>query len=162
MKFRYTKKISWLLAILALLSPWTISIQPMPFGGAVLTVMGSFWMYVTLSESGLLINPLVGFIYLPFWGPGLYMAKIAFDQVRDQKSGVFEYSRRIATVWIVQFILILLFGFGHSGHPEPIDIPLPLVGIAAILLQRFTAREVLVPWESDTAGAFSVSDVPHE
>jgi hypothetical protein len=150
MKFRYTRKIPWLLAALSLFVPWTFSIQPMPFGGVALTIIGSFWMYVSLSESGVFISPLISLIYLPFWGPGLYVAKIAFDQVRDQKSDVFQYSRRIATVLIIQLILIVLFGFGHSGHPEPIDIPLPVVGLVAILLRGFTVREVQTPWESKT------------
>lgn len=82
------------------------------------------------------------------------MAKIAFDQVRDQKLGVFEYSRKVATMLIIQFILIFMFGLGHTGHPEPIDIPLPIVGIIAILLRRFTVREIVRPWESQAAEAF--------
>ncbi|TFG34820.1 hypothetical protein EU527_01210 [Candidatus Thorarchaeota archaeon] len=158
MQVRYTQKIAWLLFILSIITPWMIVIQYFPFGRMYLRVMGSFWHYSMLDESSFLTIYFDGLLYLLFWGPGLYIAKIAFDQVREQKSNRFEYLKKVASVWIIQFLLILFFGL---AVPIALHIPVPIVGLIAILLRRFTVRDVIVPCESEITGVGSAATEFH-
>jgi hypothetical protein len=132
-----------------------MSISYFDYWGMVLSFVGSFWIYQTTFQTPFFAHPLIGLVYFPFWGLGLYIVKIAYDEVNEQKMDKYEYARKVAIVGVIQFLLILAYGLIGGGNPQPIVMPLPIAGLAAILLRRFTVREISAPWESEATEAFT-------
>ena len=147
MQFRYTKNIGLALFVASFFAPFYVSIQPQYFGNVMVFVLGPCWQFVWTDSPYFAFSPFPLFIFFPFWGPGLYIAKIAYDTAQVQKLSRYDYVKKIVKVIVCQMLFLVFFAFASTGYPEPIEIPLPVVGIAALLLTRVTVREIKGPWE---------------
>jgi hypothetical protein len=104
-----------------------------------------FW-----TESNLNFTPLYGLFFFPFWGLGTYIAKIAYDSIKNENLTKFEYQKKVATVLIIQTcILIFLSSFIISGDPPPTTIPLPFVGIVSLILSGITVKDPTTPFKEE-------------
>ena len=146
MRFRYTERIGLFLMILSLVSPFYIMIIPQPFDEPEVMILGSCWQFIWRDPPHFAVSPFPLLIYLPFWGPGLYIAKIAYDSAKVQDMSRHEYTVKISKIFFIQILLLIFFTLGSGGHPDPIDFPLPIVGIVALLLTKVTIGEPIEPW----------------
>ena len=147
MQFRYTKNIGLALFVTSFLAPFYVTIQPQHFGDVMVVVLGPCWQYIWRDPPYFAFSPIPLLIFFPFWGPGLFIAKIAYDTARVQDLSRHEYVKKVVKVIVFQMLFLVFFALASTGYPEPIEIPLPVVGIAALLLTRVIVKEIEGPWE---------------
>jgi hypothetical protein len=149
MQFRYTEKIGYFLMILSLLAPFYVMVQQQTSDIFMIMIMGPCWQFIWQESPYFAVSPLVLLFYLPFWGPGLYIGKIAYDAAKTQNMVRYDYVRKIVTILIIQILLLIYFTLASGGYPEPIDFPLPVVGVVALLLTKMIVKEPTKPWEEE-------------
>ncbi|MHA1882320.1 MAG: hypothetical protein ACTSUO_04670 [Candidatus Thorarchaeota archaeon] len=122
----------------------------MPTGEIIGFLLGPFWQIILHEQfpENFAMSPLPLLIYLPLWGMGLWMSKIAFDTGRLQNLTRTEYAMKIGKVWFLHLLILLFFGtFMISGYPPPTQIPLPIVGIVSLLLTNLIVKKQDDVWE---------------
>ncbi|MHA1480677.1 MAG: hypothetical protein ACTSQZ_04575 [Candidatus Thorarchaeota archaeon] len=155
MEFRYTEKIGYVIAVVSIIAPFYITIQAQFFDDPMTMILGPFWqIFLTgLEITHFAMHPLVPLLYLPFWGPGLYIAKIARDEAKLQEKTRYEYAIRIGKILFLQMLVLIYFTLASGGMPEPLDFPIPAAGILALLLTPITVKGQEKVWEEqDTFG----------
>ena len=147
LQFRYTKNVGLALFVASFLAPFYVMIQPHPFGDVMVVILGPCWQFIWRDPPYFAFSPIPLLIFFPFWGPGLFIAKIAYNTARVQDLSRYDYIKKVAKVLFVQMLFLVFFALASSGNPEPIDFPLPIIGIAALLLTRVIVKEIEGPWE---------------
>ena len=89
-----------------------------------------------------------GLIYIIWYGPSLYIIKLAYDAAKKGGWTRYDYAIRIIIVVAIQVAIGLIIP-PVSGSPPPINIPLPIVGVVALLLTKLTFKEVTEVWEEE-------------
>jgi hypothetical protein len=89
----------------------------------------------------------------------VYIAKLAYDAAKKRNWVRYDYAIRIVIVIVVQVAIGLIIP-PVSGYPPPLNIPLPLPGIVALLLTKLTVTEVTEVWDEEPSvtDAFSPSN----
>jgi hypothetical protein len=147
MQIRYTEKIGYFLMILSFVAPFYVMIQPQAYDELMIMILGPCWQFIWQEPPYFAISPFVLLIYFPFWGLGLYIAKIAYDSAKMQNVTRYDYAVRITKILMIQSLLLIYFTLASGGYPEPIDFPLPIVGVVALFLTKITVKEPTEPWE---------------
>ena len=147
LQIRYTKKVGLALFVASFLAPFYVRIQPQHFGDVMVVVVGPCWQYIWRDSPYFEFSPIPLLIFFPFWGPGLLIAKIAYDTARIQDLSRHHYIKKVVRVIFLQMLFLVFLVLPSTGYPEPIAIPLPVVGMAALLLTRVIVKEIEEPWE---------------
>jgi hypothetical protein len=133
--------------VASFLAPFYVRIQSQHFGDVMVVVVGPCWQFIWTDPPYFSFSPIPLLIFFPFWGPGLLIAKIAYDTARIQDLSRHDYLKKVVRVIFLQMLFLVFLVLPSTGYPEPIAIPLPVVGIAALLLTRVIVKEVEGPWE---------------
>lgn len=151
MEFRYTEKIGYFLLALSFLTPFNAMIQVISSNDVTVMLLAPLWQYMWFSAApiALVVAPF-GLFYFFYYGFSVYIAKVAYDVARTQHLDRFHYAQRIVLIVILQLVVMIIIP-ASSGSPPPVNIPLPIVGVLALLLTRFVVKEVTEPWESQDA-----------
>lgn len=151
MEFRYTTKVAYFLLLVTLLLPFYFAIQTISSDESIIFVFGPWWFLLIEEAPSFMVNPFGLLIHIPFWGPGVYMAKIAYDTTKTQELATSEYAMKIGKVYVLQIVLmIFLSSLVISGWPPPVTIPFPIVGLLALMLTKVTVKERTEPWDEKT------------
>lgn len=156
MEFRYTEKIGYIIAIVSIVAPFFVSIQEQFFiDEPHIMILGPFWQLILNGSEiyNFAMHPFIPFLYLPFWGWGLYIAKITIDETRLQEKTRYEYVIRVVRILFVQMIFLMYFVLASGGMPEPLDFPIPAAGILALLLTPITIKGQGKIWEEQDSFA---------
>ncbi len=155
MSFRYTVRVGYSLLILSLLTPFNIMIQSITAGDVTIGLLAPLFQYIWDSSypASFAFSPF-GLMFFPYYGFSLYIAWLAYSTARNQQLERSKYAWRIVLVIVIQVVVMILIP-PFSGSPQPRNIPLPIVGVLALLLTRLTVREITSPWEKQ--GALSES-----
>lgn len=147
MSFRYTVRVGYSLFILTLLTPFSTMIQPITVDEVTIGLLAPLWQYIWHSSLPVTFafSP-YGLLYFPYYGLSVYLAWLAYNTARNQNLERKQYAWRIAITIALQIAVILIIP-PFSGSPPPINIPLPVVGIVALLLTTYTVKELTSPWE---------------
>ena len=149
MHTQYTKNVSIILLLISLLVPFFLAFQVVSEDTVYYMIFAATWGLFWY-EPEFAFVPLFGLFYFPFWGLGTYIAKIAYDSIKNENLTKFEYQKKVATVFIIQTcILIFLSSFIISGDPPPSTIPLPFVGIIALILSGITVKDPTSPFKEE-------------
>ncbi len=149
MEFWYTKKVAYLLLILTLILPFGITYLITSPDNYAYIFMAALWGgMITPDTVGFGINP-SGIIYVIWFFPSLYIAKIAYDSAKKGNWAPIDYAVRCVIAIILQIVLMILIPF-YTGSPTPLNIPLPISAVIALLLTPFTVKEST----SEDKGAF--------
>jgi len=153
MEFRYTEKIGYIIAVVSIVAPFFVSIQDSLYFEPHTMIMGPFWQIILEGSviTNFAVHPFIPFLYLPFWGWGLYIAKITVDEVRLQEKTRYEYVIRVVRILLVQMIFLMYFVLASGGMPEPLDFPIPAAGILALLLTPITINAQEKIWKNQDA-----------
>ena len=154
MEFRYTEKIGYIIALVSIIAPFYVSIQEQVFGNdSYIMIMGPFWQLVLHGSeiSNFAMHPFVLLLYLPFWGLGLYIAKIAFEEAKVQEKTRYEYMYRVVKVLLLHMLILIYFALMNTGIPEPLRIPIPAAGLLALLLTPVIIKGQEKIWEEQDA-----------
>lgn len=147
MQIRYTEKIGLLLIALSLSLPFYAMIQTVPEDNPTTVVFGPLWQWIIHDPSSFVISPMP-LLFFPFWGFGTYFGKMAYDTAKKQNIGKSEYRWKVGKLLALQVIIMLVFRtFVFFAFPPPIYVPLPIVGVVALILTGFTVKEQTDPWE---------------
>jgi len=149
MKFLYTRYISYLLLILALVLPFNFSIQLIPVDDYTITLYAPMWQYweSSLDYMGFMINPF-GVIYIFWFWPSLLIVKFAYDAATKENASTFNYVVKVTGLTFFQFAFTFLLPF-VNGYPPVTNVPLVFVGIIALLLARWTVPIRAEIWDTD-------------
>ena len=149
MHTQYTKNVSFSLLLISLLVPFFIAIQVISEDD-ILYIIFSPLFVIMWNNPSLIVTPLMGILYFPFWGFGTYVAKIAYDSQKNENLTRYEYARKVVVILIIQTcILIFLSSFIFSSYPPPINIPLPITAVIALILTRITVRDPTSPFKEE-------------
>ena len=149
MQFRFTEKIGYFLMILSFLAPFYVMVQQQTSDIFTIVIIGPCWQFIWQESPHFAASPLVLLFYFPFWGPGLYIGKIAYDAAKTQSMVRYDYAKKIAKILVIQILLLIYFTLASGGYPEPIDFPIPIVGVVALILTNVTVKEQTEPWEEE-------------
>ncbi len=147
MVFRYTERVGYAVFILNLLAPFTTMIQPLPSDEVTVVVSAPLWQYRWYSAfpPSFAVSPF-GLLFFPYYGPIVYVAWLAYNTSRRQHLERRQYAWRIVAALAIQVAIVIVIP-PFSGDPPPVNLPLPIVGVLALLLTRFTVKELTGPWE---------------
>ncbi|MHA1961193.1 MAG: hypothetical protein ACW99U_13270 [Candidatus Thorarchaeota archaeon] len=147
MPIRYTEKVSYILLAVTLLSPFYVMIQFVSPDNVPLVFLAPLWQYFWSTNFGGAFNPTpFALVYVFWYWPGLYISKLAYDATKKQDRDRYDYAQKIVLLIIVQVVFTLLLP-PASGSPPPFNVPLPIVGLVALLLTGFTVEKLDSPWE---------------
>lgn len=148
MKFWFTEKIGYLILLLTLILPFNIMYQFVSDDQYTIVMMAALWQYIFRAPDYIYFafSPF-GVIYIIWYGPGVYIAKLAYDATKTDKWMRYDYAVRIVMVIILQILIDLIIP-PSSGYPPPVNIPLPIPGIVALLLARWTVKAPTKVWET--------------
>ncbi|MFW9799082.1 MAG: hypothetical protein ACFFD9_01475 [Candidatus Thorarchaeota archaeon] len=151
MTFRYSERVGYTIFILNLLAPFTAMIQPLPSDEVIVVVSAPLWQYRWYSAypPSFALSPF-GLLFFPYYGPIVYVAWLAYNTSRKQHLEPRQYAWRIVAALAIQIALIIVIP-PSSGDPQPVNLPLPIVGVLALFLTRFTVKELAGPWEVQEA-----------
>lgn len=156
MSFRYTVRVGYSLLILSLLTPFNIMVQSVTVDNVTIGLLAPLWQYIWyISYPAYFVFSPYGLVFFPYYGFSLYIAWLAYSTARNQNLERSKYAWRIVLVIVFQVLVMILIP-PSSGDPRPLNIPLPIVGVLALLLTRITVRELTSPWEKH--GDLSESD----
>ncbi|MHA2064217.1 MAG: hypothetical protein ACXABY_07540 [Candidatus Thorarchaeota archaeon] len=151
MSFRYTARVGYSLFILTLLTPFNAMIMAITVDNVTVGLLAPLWQYIWHSTypATIAFSPF-GLVLFPYYGLSVYIAWLAYNISRNQSMERKQYAWRIAiTIALQVAVMIIIPPF--SGDPRPLNIPLPLVGIIALFLTRYTVKELTSPWEDQEA-----------
>ncbi|MHA2353674.1 MAG: hypothetical protein ACXADC_00710 [Candidatus Thorarchaeota archaeon] len=122
-------------------------VQSIALDEVVILLSAPLWQYIwyTTFPSSFAFSP-YGLVYIPYYGLSVYLAWLAYNTARKQNIERKQYAWRTAITIALQVVVILLIP-PFSGSPQPLNIPLPIVGIVALLLTKQTVKELTSPWE---------------
>ncbi len=151
MDFRYTARVGYFLLILSLLTPFNVMMQFVTADNITIGLLAPMWQYTRNSgfPATFAFSPF-GLLFFPYYGFSVYIAWLAYNTARNQHLERSKYAWRIAAAIALQIVVLIIIP-PVSGSPRPINIPLPIVGVIALLLTRQTVRELTSPWEDHTA-----------
>ena len=151
MSFRYTVRVGYSLLILSLLTPFNVMIQAIALDNVTIGLLAPLWQYMLYSSypASFVVSPFA-LAYFPYYGFSVYIAWLAYNTARNQQLERSRYAWRIVLVIILQVVVMILIP-PFSGSPQPRNIPLPIVGVIALLLTKYTVRELTGPWEKQDA-----------
>ena len=157
MSFRYTSRVGYSLLILTLLTPFNVMIQAITAEDVRIGLLAPLWQYIWNGSypASFAFSP-TALLYVPYYGFSVYVAWLAYTTGRNQHLERRTYTWRIALVTIIQVVVMILIP-PFSGSPQPQNIPLPIVGVLALLLTKYTVRELTSPWEKQ--GVLSESEL---
>jgi hypothetical protein len=147
MIFRYTEKVSYLLLAITFASPFYVMVQVVSPEDIHLVFLAPLWQYIWFTgyDASFNVSP-VALIYVFWYWPGLYITKLAYDTTKTQNRERYDYAQRIVLLMILQIIFTLVIP-PAGGSPPPMNIPLPIVAVVALLLIRVTVSRLESPWE---------------
>jgi hypothetical protein len=153
MPIKYSEKVSYILVAVTLVSPFYVMIQFVSPGSTTAVFLAPLWQYFWSASFGGTFNPSPFALVYVFWfWPGLYICKLAYDTTKKQNRDRYEYAQRIVLLMIFQVVFTLLLP-PASGSPPPINVPLPIAGLVALLLTGFTVKKLESPWEAQVLGS---------
>ncbi|MCK5151783.1 MAG: hypothetical protein KAQ65_08080 [Candidatus Thorarchaeota archaeon] len=149
MGFWFTEKVAYLLLVLSLILPFTIMYQYISADTYTIVSNAALWQFIfsTPDHLSFAVNPF-GLIYFMYYGPSVYIAKVAYDAAKKGNWTRYDYAIRLVIVLVIQVAIMVIIP-PFSGYPPPINIPLPIPGIIALLLTRLTVREITEVWEKE-------------
>jgi hypothetical protein len=132
-------------------------IQTITAGDVTIGLLAPLWQYIWNSSypASFVFSPFA-LAYFPYYGFSVYIAWLAYNTARNQQLERSKYAWRIVLVIILQVVVMILIP-PFSGSPQPRNIPLPIVGVIALLLTKHTVRELTSPWEKQGALSESAS-----
>ncbi|UCE09566.1 MAG: hypothetical protein JSW61_11420 [Candidatus Thorarchaeota archaeon] len=152
MPFRFTEKVSYLLLTVTLASPFFLSMQIVSSENIHLIFLAPLWQYHWTTSFGVSFSfSPFALIYVIWFWPSLYIAKLAYDTTKKQNRERYDYAQKILLLMVFQVIFSLLLP-PASGSPPPINIPLPIVGFSALGLITLTVKKLESPWEGELIG----------
>ena len=129
--------------------PFFLAIQVISEDDILYAIFSGLFL-ITWNDPYFNFTPLFGIFYFPFWGLGTYIAKIAYDSEKNDSLTRYEYAKKIVVILIIQTcILIFLSSFIFSSYPPPINIPLPITAIIALILTGITVRTPTSPFKEE-------------
>ena len=147
MSFRYTVRVGYFLLILTLLTPFNVMIQAVTEENTTIGLLAPFCQYIWYSSFPVhFVFSSFGLLFFPYYGLSVYLAWLAYNTARKQNLERRQYAWRLAITIALQVAIILIIP-PVSGFPRPLNIPLPIVGVIALLLTRYTVKELTGPWE---------------
>ena len=147
MSYRYTVRVGYSLLILSLLTPFNVMIQTISADNVTIGLLSPLMQYIWYSSYPASVAfSLFGLAYFPYYGFSMYIAWLAYNTARNQHLERSKYAWRVALVIIIQIVVMIIIP-PFSGSPRPLNIPLPIVGVLALLLTKYTVRELTSPWE---------------
>lgn len=146
MSFWYTAKVAYLLLILTLVLPFTIMLQIISANDYLLGVMAPLWQYVVSPPDYVyfMINPAM-LIYVIWYGPSVYVSWLAYDTIKKQNRTRYGYRVLLILALIIQVLIMVLLPVS-SGYPPVQNIPLPIPAILALVLSKWTVKELKDAW----------------
>ncbi|TFG11788.1 hypothetical protein EU537_11320 [Candidatus Thorarchaeota archaeon] len=148
MKLEKRNFTSVVLCILTFTLPFFLSIQQISDEVTYIHILGPFWQYWTAVDPNLQFSPLPLLIYFPFFAPGFYFVKVVRDAI-SQSFSSWDYYSKIGFGLFIHLLLLIFFSLASSGYPEPIDIPLPIVGLTTLLIGPFIVPEPTTLWNDE-------------
>ncbi|MFW9802646.1 MAG: hypothetical protein ACFFFC_08350 [Candidatus Thorarchaeota archaeon] len=159
MSFRYTVRVGYFLLVLTLLSPFSAMIQAITEDNTTIVLLAPLWQYIWHSTLPVyfVFSP-YGLLYFPYYGLSVYISWVAYNTARRQNIERKQYAWRLVIIIALQIAVILLIP-PFSGDPQPVNIPLPIMGVLGLLLTNYTVRKLTSPWENQEV--FSESEKTH-
>ncbi len=147
MTFWHTEKVGYALLVVCLVTPFNVMIQIVSAEDVMVVMWAPLWQYVwsSMHDASFAVSPFGLFFIIWFW-PSVYAAKIAYDAAKTQKLSRYQYAKRVVLLLAIQ-LLIAAFLPMSSGTPTPTNLPLPITGVVALLLTKFTVPELTSPWD---------------
>ena len=110
-------------------------------------LMSALWQYIVSTPDyvNFAVSPFA-LIYFLWYGPSVYIAKMAYDATKKGTWMRHDYAVRIVMVIVLQIVIMLIIP-PSSGSPPVTNIPLPIAGIIALLLTRLTVKEPTKVWD---------------
>ena len=154
MRTRYTRNVSYILLIISMIVPFFLAIQVISDDDILYAIFSGLFV-ITWNEPYFNFTPLMGVFYFPFWGLGTYVAKIAYDSEKNENLTRYEYARKVVVILIIQTcILMFLSSFIFSSYPPPINIPLPITPVIALMLTKITIVDPTSPFKEEEDGSW--------
>lgn len=112
----------------------------------VIWVQAPIWQVISYDgEISSAISP-IGFIHIFWFWPSFYIAKVTYDVTRNKNLAESYYWNRVVIALLFQIVFGILIP-PASGTPQPMLIPITLVGFLALLLGRWIVPELTGPWD---------------
>jgi hypothetical protein len=153
MGFWDSEKSAYLFLTLSIITPHTIVIQDTAYD-LFIVVQAPIWQVVFLGgEISYAISP-VGFILVFWFWPSLYIAKVTYDVTKNKNLERSYYWNRVVIALLFQLVFGILVP-PASGTPQPIVMPITIVGVLALLFRKWIIPELTSPWDEGSETVFS-------
>jgi hypothetical protein len=144
--FWYTTKEAYVLVLLSLVLPFGNMYQIISADTYMLGAMAPLWQYVVIPPDyvSFVFTPAL-LIYVLWYVPGVYVAWLAYDTTKKQNRTRYGYAKLVILALVIQTLIMVIIP-PASGSPPVLNIPLPIPAILALLLTRWTVKELKDAW----------------
>ncbi|MFW9931906.1 MAG: hypothetical protein ACFFDR_04550 [Candidatus Thorarchaeota archaeon] len=151
MKFWYTPRVAYFLLLITLALPFNIMIQLLSSESYTVVIMAPLWQYIMSSSDyvNFAFNPF-GIIFVIWFGPSVYISKVAYDATTKKDLTRWDYGKRVFSAMVIQVVIGLVLP-PASGYPPPVNLPIFITGIVALLLTRWIVPMRNEVWDVDSA-----------
>ncbi len=150
MKFWNTKWVGLLFLIISLVAPFDLAISYIEEDLVSVFLIAPLWSLFIVPPGDYHLFPYpVYLIYFVWFWPSFYITKVVHDSSTKANLLSFSYTVRVCFAILFQFSFGLLFPvLASSGFP-PINIPLVVPGIMALILTKWIVTPVSEIWNTE-------------